>query len=59
MTEALILIKNIELTFITPVDTSDLDLLSWNVLFLELLTLQPVPQGAFSCVSISSNDYLH
>jgi len=59
MTEALIPIKNIKLTFITPVDTSDLDLLSWNVLFLEFLTLQPVPQGAFSCVSISSNDYLH
>lgn len=47
------------LTFVIPVDTSGLDLLSGDVFFLKVLTLEPMPQGALSCVSISSDDNFH
>lgn len=47
------------LTFVIPVNTGDLDLLSGNVLLYKLLPLQSVPQSALSSISVSSDDYFH
>lgn len=47
------------LTFVTPVDACDLDLLCRDVLLHKLLPLKSLPQGALSCVSVSTNNNFH
>lgn len=47
------------LTFIIPVDAGDLDLLSWNILLNEFLSLQPVPECGFPGVPVPSDDNFH